>query len=76
MATFYAQPYDIAATGFYFEDAETYRSKCQPLLIGPAMRHLALGRAMLTKRVKRSSKGKLLSPSRRRRCIDHARSEW
>lgn len=27
MATFYAQPYDITATGFYFEDVETYRSK-------------------------------------------------
>lgn len=27
MATFYAQPYDIDACGFYFEDAETYRSK-------------------------------------------------
>lgn len=27
MAMFYAQPYDIHAAGFYFEDAETYRSK-------------------------------------------------
>lgn len=27
MATFYAQPYDIHASGFYFEDAETHRSK-------------------------------------------------
>jgi antirestriction protein len=27
MAMFYAQPYDIHASGFYFEDAETYRSK-------------------------------------------------
>lgn len=27
MATFHAQPYDIHAAGFYFEDAETYRSK-------------------------------------------------
>ena len=24
---FYAQPYDLAATGFYFENAESYRSK-------------------------------------------------
>lgn len=27
MAIFYAQPYDIAALGFYFEDAETYLAK-------------------------------------------------
>ncbi|MGC1497062.1 MAG: antirestriction protein ArdA [Sulfitobacter sp.] len=27
MATFYAQPYDIHASGFYFDDAETYHSK-------------------------------------------------
>lgn len=25
MATFYAQPYDLAAQGFYFSDAQTYR---------------------------------------------------
>lgn len=27
MATFYAQPYDITASGFYFEEAETYAAK-------------------------------------------------
>ena len=27
MAMFYAQPYDIHASGFYFEDTETYRNK-------------------------------------------------
>lgn len=27
MATFHAQPYDITASGFFFKDAETYRSK-------------------------------------------------
>lgn len=27
MSTFYAQPYDISAHGFYFEDAETYKAK-------------------------------------------------
>lgn len=27
MAMFYAQPYDIHASGFYFEDPETYQSK-------------------------------------------------
>lgn len=26
MTTFYAQPYDISATGFYFEDARTYQA--------------------------------------------------
>lgn len=27
MTTFYAQPYDISATGFYFEDKETFEKK-------------------------------------------------
>ncbi len=27
MATFYAHPYDITATGFYFEDAQSYHAK-------------------------------------------------
>ena len=27
MTQFYAQPYDLAATGFYFEDATTYSNK-------------------------------------------------
>jgi antirestriction protein len=27
MTQFYAQPYDISATGFYFEDVETYEAK-------------------------------------------------
>lgn len=27
MTVFYAQPYDLAATGFYFEDAETFQAK-------------------------------------------------
>jgi len=27
MTQFYAQPYDLAASGFYFEDAETYKAK-------------------------------------------------
>lgn len=27
----YAQPYDLAATGFYFEDAETFRAKSASL---------------------------------------------
>ncbi len=27
MAMFYAQPYDTHASGFYFEDAESYQSK-------------------------------------------------
>ena len=27
----YAQPYDLAATGFYFEDAETFRAKAANL---------------------------------------------
>ncbi len=27
MTTFYAQPYDITASGFYFEDTETYEAK-------------------------------------------------
>lgn len=27
MSKFYAQPYDLAASGFYFEDAETYKAK-------------------------------------------------
>ncbi len=27
MTQFYAQPYDFAASGFYFEDAETYKGK-------------------------------------------------
>lgn len=29
MTSFYAQPYDISATGFYFDDAETYAAKIQ-----------------------------------------------
>ncbi|MEM8985630.1 MAG: antirestriction protein ArdA [Pseudomonadota bacterium] len=29
--TLYAQPYDLAATGFYFEDAETFLAKSQHL---------------------------------------------
>ena len=28
---FYAQPYDLAATGFYFEDAETFETKSRAL---------------------------------------------
>lgn len=31
MTLFHAQPYDLAATGFYFEDAETYRSKIKSI---------------------------------------------
>lgn len=31
MTSFYAQPYDISATGFYFEDAETYRAKIRSI---------------------------------------------
>jgi len=27
MTVFYAQPYDLAASGFYFEDAKTYKAK-------------------------------------------------
>ncbi len=27
MTTFYAQPYDVTASGFYFEDAETYLAR-------------------------------------------------
>ncbi len=27
MTKYYAQPYDLSATGFYFEDAETYETK-------------------------------------------------
>jgi hypothetical protein len=27
MTTFYAQPYDITATGFYFKTAEEYQEK-------------------------------------------------
>ncbi|HAT84579.1 MAG TPA: antirestriction protein ArdA [Rhizobiales bacterium] len=27
MTTFFAQPYDISATGFYFEDTESYEAK-------------------------------------------------
>ena len=29
--TLYAQPYDLAATGFYFEDVETFRAKSRAL---------------------------------------------
>ena len=32
MTSFYAQPYDISATGFYFEDAETYHDKSANLV--------------------------------------------
>ncbi len=31
MTTLYAQPYDISATGFYFESAEDYRAKAATL---------------------------------------------
>jgi len=31
MTQFHAQPYDLAATGFYFEDAETYSSKIRTI---------------------------------------------
>jgi len=31
MTTFYAQPYDMSATGFYFDDAETYQTKSKTL---------------------------------------------
>jgi len=31
MTQFHAQPYDLAATGFYFEDAETYSSKIKTI---------------------------------------------
>ena len=32
MTSFYAQPYDISATGFCFEDAETYQDKSANLV--------------------------------------------
>ena len=31
MTTLYAQPYDLSATGFYFEDADAYRRKAAAL---------------------------------------------
>ncbi len=31
MTQFHAQPYDLAATGFYFEDAETYSNKIRAI---------------------------------------------
>ncbi|MCV6574664.1 MAG: antirestriction protein ArdA [Cohaesibacter sp.] len=31
MTTFFAQPYDISATGFYFEDSEAYEVKIGPI---------------------------------------------
>ena len=31
MTKYYAQPYDLSATGFYFEDAETYETKSASL---------------------------------------------
>lgn len=32
MTTFYAQPYDISATGFYFEDSKTYNAKINSIM--------------------------------------------
>lgn len=32
MTTFHAQPYDISATGFYFEDSETYKAKIHSIV--------------------------------------------
>lgn len=31
MTTYYAQPYDISATGFYFEDASSYLAKIETI---------------------------------------------
>lgn len=31
MTRFYAQPYDLAATGLYFENADTYAAKINSL---------------------------------------------
>ncbi|PCI85562.1 MAG: antirestriction protein ArdA [Hyphomicrobiales bacterium] len=32
MTIFYAQPYDISATGFYFEDSEVYKAKIESIV--------------------------------------------
>lgn len=32
MTTFYAQPYDISAAGFYFEDSKTYKAKINSIV--------------------------------------------
>ena len=31
MTKFYAQPYDLSATGFYFDDAESFQAKIKSI---------------------------------------------